>query len=124
MNSRFFHVKASNQRRKNHLTSLQNAVGVRLDGDSLDNHIVGYFQTFSMANADKGPMESLLNMEPRINETMSTKLSRDFTEEEVTKAFKQVHPTKASNPNGMPPLFVQCHWHIIGPSMTKTLNLG
>lgn len=77
-----------------------------------------------MANANKGPMESLLNMEPRINETISTELSRDFTEVEVTKGLKQMHPTKAPNPDGMPPLFFQCHWHIIGPSTTKALNLG
>lgn len=32
-----------------------------------------------------------------------------------------MHPTKAQGPNGMPPLFFQCHWHIVGSSVTKAL---
>lgn len=39
-----------------------------------------------------------------------------------------MHPTKAPDSNGMPPLFFQCHWHIVDPSITKALldalNLG
>lgn len=73
-------------------------------------------------------MDFLLNMEPRIIETMSADFSKDFMEDEISRALKQMHPTKAPDPNGMPPPFFQCHCHIIGPSTSKallsTLNLS
>lgn len=52
-------------------------------------------------------MESLLNMEPIINETMHDDLSQDYTKDEMIKAFKQMHPTKALSLDSMPPLFFQ-----------------
>lgn len=41
-NSKFFHVKASNKRRKNRLTSLVDEEGVRVENEKLDDH-VSYF---------------------------------------------------------------------------------
>lgn len=92
-------------RHKNRLTSLQNTTGVSLEGQPLDNHIVDYFQTLFSTNTDKGNMVFLLNMEPRINETMDVDLFRDFTKDEICRALKQMHPTKAPDLDGMPPIF-------------------
>lgn len=66
MNSRFFHSRASNRRCKNSLNSLQNAAGVSLDGEALDNYIINYFQTLFSTNPIKGKMDFLMNMEPQI----------------------------------------------------------
>lgn len=119
MNSSFLHVKASNCRCKNCLTSLQDVIGVSLEGDSLDNHIVNYFQTLFTAIFVKGPMKALLNMEPRINETMSIDLFKVFIEEEVSKALKQMHPTKALNPNRMPPSSSNATGILLDPPQLK-----
>lgn len=102
-NSRFFHVKTSQCKRKNCLTILQNAVGIKLEGDLLDKHIVDYFQTLFTANPTKGLMDPLLDMDPRIDDTMSSDLTCDFIDEEVVKTLKQMHPSKAPSPDGMPP---------------------
>lgn len=58
MNSRFFHIKVTNRRCKNHITSLFNAEGVSLEGKLLDSHIVNYFQSLFFANTMKGPIDS------------------------------------------------------------------
>lgn len=52
---------------------------------------------------------------------MSNNLSRDYTEDEVNKTLKQMYLTKAPSPDGMPPLFFQCQWHIVSPSTTKAI---
>lgn len=59
---------------------------------------------------------------------MGEELTGDFIEEEIKVATKQTHPTKAHRPDGMPPLFYQRYWHIVGPFITKAflhaLNIG
>lgn len=103
MNSRFFHTKASNHRKKNWLVALQNDAGEWVEGYLLDAHIVDYFQAIFQANNEKGPKDFLLKMGPRIIETMSRDLSRDFTKDELKVAPKKMHPTKASELDGMTP---------------------
>lgn len=121
MNSTIFHVKASNRRHKNRLSSLHNVVGVTLEGDILDNHIVGYFQTLFTANTDKHRLDSILNMKPCIDVSSSNDLYRDCTIDELTCALMQMHPTKALGLDGIPLLFFQCHWYTVGPSITRAL---
>lgn len=69
----------------------------------------------------KGPLDSILNMPPQVSETIRETLSLDFIDMVVNTALKQIHPNKAPNPAGMPHLFFQYHWHIVGPSITKAL---
>lgn len=101
MNSRFFH--ASNHRKKNWLVALQNDAGEWVEGYLLDAHIVDYFQAIFQANNEKGPKDFLLKMGPRIIEIMSRDLSRDFMKDKLKVAPKQMHPTKASELDGMIP---------------------
>lgn len=55
---------------------------------------------------------------------MCADLLQDFTKDEPLLALKHMHPTKAPGPDGIPPLFFQHHWHIIGHSITKALLLA
>lgn len=59
---------------------------------------------------------------------MKSGLSRCYTAEEVYVALKKMQPSKALGPNGMPPLFYQKYFHIVGPKVTKVvleaLNTG
>ena len=52
---------------------------------------------------------------------MNLKLTREFMPGEVHKPLKQMYPLKAPGPSGMPPLFFQHFWPIVGNLVTKTL---
>ena len=52
---------------------------------------------------------------------MNLKLTREFMPREVHKPLKQMYPLKAPGPSGMPPLFFQHFWPIVGNLVTKTL---
>lgn len=55
---------------------------------------------------------------------MNVELSKGFTGEKVYEALCQIHPTKAPGPNGMPPLFYQNYWHVVGgPIANAVLNI-
>lgn len=58
-------------------------------------------------------------MEKRLDGTMIRMLERPFVTEEIQKAVKQMHPTKAPGPDGMPPLFYQHYWNTIHNDITS-----
>lgn len=64
-------------------------------------------------------MEFLSSLEVRVTNLMNEELSKEFTIEEVQKALKQMHLTKAPGLDGMSLVFYQKHWHIVGQSTVK-----
>lgn len=54
-----------------------------------------------------------------VSEGMNTQLTQIFTAEEVSIALKQMHLLKALGPDGLPVLFFQSYWHIVGSRITE-----
>ena len=52
---------------------------------------------------------------------MNVKLEVDFTIEEVEVALRQMAPLKAPSPDGMPPLFYQSYWSLVGSDVSTTI---
>ena len=52
---------------------------------------------------------------------MNSKLSSEFTHLEVKQAINQMAPLKAPEPDGMPPLFYQHYWNLIGDDISNTV---
>ena len=52
---------------------------------------------------------------------MNVDLTGDFTAMEVEVALKQIAPLKALGPNGMPPLFYQNYWTLLGNDVTQSV---
>ncbi|KAL0006060.1 hypothetical protein SO802_013621 [Lithocarpus litseifolius] len=84
-NTKFFHSKATQRRRKNH---------IRGAGDQMK--------------------ECLDAVPSRVTEDMLVVLSSEFTAEEIKVALFQMGPTKAPRPDGMNAFFYQKFWHIVG----------
>ena len=64
----------------------------------------------------------------KVTEEMNTTLTTTFTVDEVEKALKQMEPLKSPGPDGMPPLFFQTYWSLVGPNVKEAilmyLNFG
>ena len=56
-----------------------------------------------------------------VTEEMNTDLTREFTKAEVVHALKQLAPLKASGPDGMPSIFYQHYWHLIGDDVARAM---
>ena len=56
-----------------------------------------------------------------ITEEMNSTLSSEFTSTEVKQAMSQMAPLKAPGPDGMPLLFYQHYWNLIGDDISNTV---
>ena len=56
-----------------------------------------------------------------VTEEMNSNLTRDFTKQEVDLVLKEMAPLKASGLDGMPPLFFQSFWPLIGDEVSKVV---
>ena len=54
----------------------------------------------------------------KVTEDMNVELLKEFTADEVENALKQMPPLKSPSPDGMPPLFYQGCWTLVGPELT------
>lgn len=50
----------------------------------------------------------------KVSNDMNTMLLHRFTEIEVVSSMKQMAPLKALGLDGMPPVFYQSYWHVVG----------
>ncbi|KAH1122073.1 hypothetical protein J1N35_005233, partial [Gossypium stocksii] len=48
-----------------------------------------------------------------VNEEMNKNLTKSFTNEEILKAFNQMHPRKAPGINGLPSIFFKENWEVV-----------
>ena len=121
-NTRFFHSRATNKHRKNFIYKLR-----KLDGqwsaynEEVANILIQYYkELFSSANPTF-PEEVLLSIHTRVSTQMDNKLSVDFKAWEVHEAVKQMAPLKAPGPDGMPPIFFQNFWPLVGAEVTTSI---
>ena len=60
-------------------------------------------------------------MERVVTDEMNAILSQDFMEWEAEAAIKQMAPLKAPDLDGMPYLFYQNYWSLVGDDVSKTI---
>ena len=64
-------------------------------------------------------MQTVLKaIEPKVTANINQELIKDFTRDEVEHALKHMEPLKALGPNGMPPIFFQSFWSVVGDDVT------
>ena len=83
--------------------------------------LVEYFQELFTSSCPTVSGELLEAIHPKITNRMNAVLVQDFRAAEVEKALKQMHPLKASGPDGMPPLFYQHYWPTVNSVVIQTV---
>lgn len=121
-NTSFFHAKASNRYQRNLIQGMCDANGIWQEDDrKVESIVVNYFSSIFKTN---GPADASIVVDavhPVVTTDMNLGLIQDFKEGEVVKALKHMHPKKAHGPDGMPPLFYQHYWFLVGNCVTSTI---
>lgn len=117
-NTKFFHATASARKRTNQIVFLEND-----QGEQLQNHedmcqvVKGYFtEVFTSSRGQNANQTASPNLSSgrRVTTAQNADLVAELTFEEFTNAVKQMHPDKASDPDGLNPAFFQQFWSILG----------
>ena len=113
-NTNFFHATASQRRRRNRIGGLQNANGEWQENqEDVESIILEYFKGIFKSDQPSNFKASLNAINHRVSLEMNESLTVEFKAEEVWRALKQMHPTKALGPDGMSPIFFQQYWDIV-----------
>ena len=113
-NTRFFHSSATARKKSNRIAYLVDDNNNHVDSqDGMCNIVHDYFSELFTGNTTE---EDSVNMSSprRVTEAQNAQLVMELTFEEFTMAIKQMHPDKASGPDGLNPAFFQTFWSVMG----------
>ncbi|KAL9659132.1 hypothetical protein QQ045_018677 [Rhodiola kirilowii] len=117
-NTTFFHQKASQRRRRNHLDRIKNQEGDFCETQAeISSVITNYYHDIFLSQVDISGERWNQEFEfiPKlVTREMNEMLTAPFTEGEVKWALFQMHPTKAPGVDVFPAMFYQTNWDIVG----------
>ena len=121
-NTSFFHTKALSKHQCNTIQGVLDEIGCWQSederiGKTFEDYCVNLFTTSYPEVSE----ELLQSINRKVSDPMNRLLPRDFHASVVETALKQMYPTSALGPNGMPPIFYQKFWPIISPVVSKTV---
>ena len=117
-NTKYFHSKASERRKKNTIVGLGDENGIWCDNiESIVAVAVSYFEKLYTTSLPSCISEVTDTIPTRVTNKMNRTLIKEFTMEEVVAALQQMHPTKAPGPTNNRWLVV------IGSNLNLTLRL-
>lgn len=119
--SKFFHAKASARKQNNEIFGLLDELGGwQEDREGMANIIQSYFgPLFQTSNPSVELIDEILEIiNPRVTTEMNLQLARPYSTEDVSLALSQMSPMKSPGPDGLPALFFQKYWHILGSNIS------
>lgn len=116
-NSKFFHSQASARKRLNYVPYLIDDTGARVDDlDEMCQWVKRYYtDVFAGSTTNLSPQSP--EGESVVSESQNAALVAELSFEEFEDAIKQMHPDKASGPDGLNPGFFQHFWVLLGPEI-------
>ena len=107
-------------KKKNLITGLLDDEDVWQEEEGkVEEIVVGYYRTLFWTNNPTNFTELLAAIQRKVTPVMNQQLTREYSEQKVKVALKQMYPLKAPGPDGMPPLFFQHFWPTCGDVVSK-----
>ncbi|PNX92648.1 hypothetical protein L195_g015788 [Trifolium pratense] len=117
-NTRYYHLKTINRRRRNNILMLKNADGQWIEEVAqLQRMVNEFYQHLFLANHNNMDWIQTTITYPCLDENEIDALAAPITNDEVKNALFEMSPWKAPGPDGFPAGFYQKSWNIVGDTM-------
>lgn len=130
-NTRFFHLCASQRRRRNRILEVRDSDAILRTGQvSISKVFETYFASIfcSTQPSSESIKDGLADLSRKITSEMNQDLDKHFVRAEVDLALSQMVSFKSPGPDGFGPCFFQDYWCIVGDRVATTvldfLNFG
>jgi len=125
LNTKYFHHKASQRKRKNSIYSIKDHTGQLWQGS---NHInicfTSYFTNIFASNNTILEQNIFSVVHNRVNQAHYDYLNAKYTALDITNTIKDLKSNSAPGPDGLNALFYQKYWDIIGQDIIDhSLNI-
>lgn len=119
-NTKKFHQKASQRKNRNWIDCIYDDHREKVsDEEDIANVFTIFFKDLFRTSDPSHIEEAVEVVHNRISDSMKGILNQAFTKEEIYAAIKSMKPTAAPGPNGMPALFYQKFWNIVGDDVSN-----
>jgi hypothetical protein len=117
-NTRYYHLKTVNRRKKNNITMLKDSNGNWVeDVDQISQLINDYYvKLFDENSMSREWFQTIISFSP-LDLEMTNKIAAPINDKEVKNAVFKMSPWKAPGPDGFPAGFYQKSWEIVGDSV-------
>ncbi len=113
-------AKLLKENAENTIMGLRDEGGVWRENDNqVVNILIWYYEQLFTTVHPNHMEEALARVPCIVSSNMNDSLHHDFTINEMELAIKQMAPSKAPGLDGMPLIFYQKYWHVIGQDVTK-----
>lgn len=119
----YFHSKASQRFQRNRILGLRNRQNIWCTEETqIKNIAFEFYQSLFTSSYPSNFDKVLHKVQPSVTDDMNPMLLRQFNREKIEIAMKQMEPITAPGPDGMPPLFFQSFWSIVGVDVYSVLT--
>ncbi|XP_024164679.1 uncharacterized protein LOC112171781 [Rosa chinensis] len=123
LNTKFFHQRANNMRKKNLITGLFDDNGQWCtEDDDLERIILNYFGGLSTSSQPQNFQNILEAINDVVTVDDNIALTKEVDHEEVFIALKKMHPSKTPGPDGFSPCFYQSFWELVGSDVVGAIR--
>jgi hypothetical protein len=117
-NTRYYHLKTINRRRKNNILMLRDGNGKWIDDvDELHDMVNNFYKDLFSVQMNHIEWIPSIFTYPILDETLKSKLDAPIVDLEVKRALFLMSPWKAPGPDGFPAGFYQKSWEVVGRSV-------
>lgn len=121
-NTRFFHLRANQRRKRNRISKLKRVDGVITKDEREMASITLAFYKDLYQSEGTFDMDHVLDTVPRkVTTAMNDMLIAPFSADEAMIALFQMYPMKAPGPDGFLAHFFQRHWDLCGEEVTSVV---
>jgi hypothetical protein len=119
-NTKFFHQKASQRRRKNKIEAIKDPRDIlHTEQEEIENIFIDHFQQLFSSQDTTNISETVQVVNNKLDQKMHDYLNMEYTRDEVTTAIKNMKSLAAPGPDGLPALFYHTYWEIVGEEVIR-----